>query len=304
MISLLLLLTGIYFASIYLLYRISPKSYAADTIEGEYYVSFDNGQIYYQNVGVGENAVLLLHGFNSQMSNWNKLWPKLDEVPRVIRLDIPGFGKSVWRTNTFSLASQGRRIISLMDRLGVSRVTLVGVSMGGSLAAWIAANYPERVQALMLLSPSGYPGSLQYRGALNYLIRPGIINRIATWLVKGRIYKTIFSQSRALQAFTVTASYGEKWVQDLNRITAPTVILWSSGDQRANYQYADKVESRLGNGRLVTLPFNVGHNVAGKCTALIAMLAEQLNQGKSAKAALAELKSNSRFDRECAELIF
>jgi len=304
MISFLLLLISIYFVSIYFLYRISPKSYAADAISGGKYLSFDNGRIYYQDVGVGDSAILLLHGFNSQMSNWKKLWPELKQNPRTIRLDLPGFGKSEWHTDSYSLASQGKRVISLMDELAVSRVTLVGVSMGGSLAAWLAANYPDRVNALLLLSPSGYTGSLRYQGALNYLIKPGIINRTATWLATGNIYKAIFTQSRALQALTVTASYGQKWVRDLARITTPTLILWSSGDQRAIYQYAIEVKSRISGSELVTVPGTVGHNVVGKCTSLIAKLTTQINQGKSAQSAIEQLKNNSALDPECAGLIF
>jgi uroporphyrinogen decarboxylase len=92
--------------------------------------------------------------------------------------------------------------------------------MGGSLAAFIAAQYPERVERLALLAPSGYTGALRYPGLYGLILRPGKLNAWATAIARSGIYRTLFPRSRALQALSVTASYGPGWVEALARMIA------------------------------------------------------------------------------------
>ena len=193
----------------------------------------------------GAGTTVFIHGFNGQLGAWNGAWSHMDACGQRLRLDVPGFGGSDWNTVDYGLPAQARRVVALLDQRGLARVTLVGTSMGGSLAAWIAAHYPERVERLALLAPSGYTGALRYPGLYGLILRPGKLNAWATAIARSRIYRTMFPRSRALQALSVTASYGPGWVEALARIRAPTLIVWSRGDEGVSYTTALDVRASI-----------------------------------------------------------
>jgi len=86
-----------------------------------------------------------------------------DPIPghRAIRCDFRGYGSSPAATGPHRDADD---VIELLDQLGVARTAVVGSSYGGSVALEIAARWPDRVTALLLLC-SGRPGH-QFSAAL------------------------------------------------------------------------------------------------------------------------------------------
>jgi pimeloyl-ACP methyl ester carboxylesterase len=88
---------------------------------------------------------------------------------RVLAPDLPGFGGSPpWPAERYLPSELAGLLLSLLDRLGLDRVAVVGLSWGATLGAHLAAIAPERVSALVLLdagyvlpadSPTFEPGS-------------------------------------------------------------------------------------------------------------------------------------------------
>lgn len=271
--------------------QIAPRAPDQVPVEGTRTVELVGGRVRYQSTGTGADALLCLHGFNSQLSIWNDVWPVLAECGRTVRLDLPGYGGSDWRSSSYSLPSQAERVIRFMDAVGLARATLLGVSMGGSLAAWIAAHHPDRVKGLVLLAPSAYPGALHYRGLFGELFRPGPANRWATRIASTGLYRRLYPRSRALHALTVTASYGEPWARALERIRAHAWLLWSRGDTSVPFSYASAVASAIPSSTLVPLSGSVGHNIPALRPALIGKLARRVHQGLPTELILRELES-------------
>lgn len=239
---------------------VSPKAPALTPVGDEQVASFSEGQIRFEERAEGAEAILLLHGFNGQLGDWNQVWSSLNGCGHALRLDIPGFGASRWDTQDFSLPAQARRILDFLDARGIARVTLVGTSMGGSLAAWIAAEHPKRVTGLLLLAPSGFPDSLHYSGLFGVLVKPGPANRVGGLIASNSLYSIAFPRSRALQATSVTASYGAPWADALTRISAPTMLIWSRGD--TSFHAAADVQRLIRSSQLVTVAHEAGHLLA------------------------------------------
>jgi len=216
------------------------------------------------------NTVVLLHGFNSSLERWNKVVPLLVGCGKIIRLDIPGYGFSQWGSDDFSLQAQSARVVKLLERLDVENVSLVGTSMGASIAATLAASFPDKVASLVLIAPSAYPGSLKSSMGLELFYRPGMANKLATYLVGTTVFKKLFPESVMLQALSVTASYGQPWADSLSKIKQPTTLIWSEADKTASFQYADKILASLANARLVMAEADSGHHVVIKEPGLIA----------------------------------
>jgi pimeloyl-ACP methyl ester carboxylesterase len=102
-------------------------------------------------------VVILLHGFGASLHTWEPWSQMLSSICRVVRFDLPGFGLTgADPTGDYTDARSMQVLAALMDRLGVQRASLVGNSMGGRIAWKFAAQHPERVEKLVLISPDGY----------------------------------------------------------------------------------------------------------------------------------------------------
>ncbi|MFK8843803.1 alpha/beta fold hydrolase [Streptomyces sp. Ac-502] len=97
-------------------------------------------------------ALLLLHGSAASLRSWDALVPLLAPLHRVIRIDLPGHGRSPEPSGgDYTLPEQGRRIGTALDRLGVRHAIAIGHSSGGYAAAALAEQRPELVTALVLI---------------------------------------------------------------------------------------------------------------------------------------------------------
>jgi pimeloyl-ACP methyl ester carboxylesterase len=102
-------------------------------------------------------TVVLFHGKNFSAAYWEQTAKDLSKDGyRVIMPDQIGFGKSSKPTNiqyTFQLLAQNTKAV--LDELKVSKIYLLGHSMGGMLATRFALMYPDMVEKLVLENPIG-----------------------------------------------------------------------------------------------------------------------------------------------------
>jgi pimeloyl-ACP methyl ester carboxylesterase len=118
------------------------------------FAQVDGLRVRYVRAGKGP-PVVLLHGFASSCYSWAEVIPPLAATHDVVALDMPGFGGSDVRAD-LTAATLARAVIGLLDQLGLRRVTLVGHSLGGAVAAGIGASSPDRVGALVLVDAAGF----------------------------------------------------------------------------------------------------------------------------------------------------
>jgi pimeloyl-ACP methyl ester carboxylesterase len=78
----------------------------------------------------------------------------LAENRRVIAFELPGFGASPANDRSTSLQELAGSMLRAVDALGIERFSLWGTSFGGKLALWLAAQAPERLEALVLAAPA------------------------------------------------------------------------------------------------------------------------------------------------------
>ena len=116
------------------------------------------GQLYVESKGQGR-PVVLIHGGQLDRRMWDREFDALTTQYHTIRYDVRGFGLSPAGSDTTfrSYLDLG----ALLDSLGITRTSIVGLSLGGRIAVDFAIAHPERVDRLVLLAPgvSGYPWS-------------------------------------------------------------------------------------------------------------------------------------------------
>ena len=94
--------------------------------------------------------LVLLHGFTGSSVNWQHIIPSLAQSHSVIAPDILGHGStdSPPDSHRYRMEYVAHDIVTAIRAMTTSPITLLGYSMGGRLALYIAANYPEVVNHL------------------------------------------------------------------------------------------------------------------------------------------------------------
>jgi pimeloyl-ACP methyl ester carboxylesterase len=244
-------------------------------------IDVDGLKVYYKETGPqGAPALLLLHGFGSSLQAWDDWSLKLEQKYRVIRLDLPGFGLTgASPANDYSEEKDLAILTHFVDKLGLEKFSVVGHSMGGKMAWSLAASQPERVQALVLMAPDGFPETKDI-GTKPYEV-PAIMGIIKYVLPKYLVRKSIepaFSDADALndalvnRYFDMLRAPGVRGailersnqtiytdpVPRLKAIKAPTLLIWGEQDQMIPSTNAQSYANVLSNSTTVLVP-KLGH---------------------------------------------
>jgi len=116
------------------------------------FTEVDGARIHYLDAGTGEPALVLLHAFPLHAGMWAPQIEHLSSTNRVIAPDFLGFGGSDAPETMYRYTMLGYAdlVAGLLDHLGLERVVLGGLSMGGYVAFAFLRQYPERVSGLIL----------------------------------------------------------------------------------------------------------------------------------------------------------
>lgn len=142
------------------------------------YLSVNGVRYYVDDVGQGPPLVLL-HGFTGSSQSWGTAGQLLGAHRRLLAIDLPGHGRteSPADPTRYAMDAVAADVIALLDKLGVQIADLLGYSMGGRLALYLALRYPDRWRSLILESAS--PGLAT---AAERAERAAADNSLADWI--------------------------------------------------------------------------------------------------------------------------
>jgi pimeloyl-ACP methyl ester carboxylesterase len=99
--------------------------------------------------------IVCLHGLAANCRYFDSLGERLTPDYRVIAYDLRGRGNSGKPTSGYNFIRHGADTEGFLDALSLKKVVLLGHSMGAGVAAWFTPNFPERVDALILIDGGG-----------------------------------------------------------------------------------------------------------------------------------------------------
>jgi pimeloyl-ACP methyl ester carboxylesterase len=248
------------------------------TASGENFVTVFGTRIHYIDIGTG-SAIVLLHGLGDDIGVWEAVTPALAGKHRVIALDQVGFGRSdkpllSYRVNTFVDFLDG-----FLTELKLDRVSLVGNSLGGWVAAAFALAHPDRIERLVLSDAAGYAALAKTMdprtlSALRLASREDIRILGPLTFHDKRFYEdldTAFKQRVAAgDGYTVgqvvdSIMRGEDVLDDrLSAIAKPTLILWGRDDKVIPVRFAVRFNKEIKASKLHLID-NCGHMPHVEC---------------------------------------
>ena len=114
----------------------------------------------YRESGTGPRTLVLLHGIGTDSASWVQQLAALAPACRVIAWDAPGYGASTpLPADAPTAADYADALLALLGTLGIGQAMLVGQSLGALMATAFAANYPQRIDQLVLTGPAGGYGA-------------------------------------------------------------------------------------------------------------------------------------------------
>lgn len=250
------------------------------------FVDVDGVRVHYQEAGDARApAMVLIHGFASSTLVWSKVFLKLAAAGfRVIALDMLGYGYSAKpRTGEYTIDSQARLLMRLLDALGIPRAIVVGSSYGGAVAATCALDYPERVEQLVLVGTVNNNRPLAFM--LMRLFGSPVFGDVVSPLLIGsrrllrqrmkRVYdrhswvldeRRVDARHLPLRAAsthraiirTVRGWDAERISRDAHLITQPTLLIWGETDREIPVADGERLHAEIPGSRLIVFS-NCGH---------------------------------------------
>lgn len=225
-------------------------------------------------------TVLVLHG----PTDYNPETPFLGLLGRaasVVAPSHPGFGGSARPDDFDTVYDLVRFYQDVLDTLPDEKMTLIGCSFGGWLAAEVAVNYGHRLERLILVDPVGIKvGGREERDIVHHFNtspaelarrawhdpakqRPGVLGLGWQQHLDAMPDEEIVRAARGWDALCLYAwrphLYNPRLPRWLRRITVPTLLLWGESDQIVTPSYGRAYSALIPGSRLEVVP-EAGHH--------------------------------------------
>lgn len=218
---------------------------------------------------------MLLNSLGSTLEIWDRQVGPLAERFRVVRFDLRGHGRSPAPPGPYALADLGADVLALLDRLGIERASLCGVSIGGMISMWLASHAPERVDRLALCCTSarmGPPEALLERARIaREQGTAALADAVAArWLTPAyaadhpeelrRLRDMIAATDDEGYASCCEAIAAMDLDGALERIAAPTLVIAAAEDPSTPPEHSAHIAGRIPGARM-TLVADAAHLV-------------------------------------------
>lgn len=173
------------------------------------FIDVDGRKVHYELVGDGDRTITWTHGIGSSLESWRELVPGFPGY-RHLTYSVRGMGLTEGPLGPVALGDWARDLNGLLDAVGIERTIIAGHSMGGAIAQRFTIDFPERVEALLLLATSSRVGPAAHDA----------------WMRQADEIED--TNPRLAAARRAVADYNMD--EDLKRFSIPTLILVGDSD--------------------------------------------------------------------------
>lgn len=223
-------------------------------------------RVHYWTAGEGPPLVLV-HGVAMRAEDWAPMFRKLKQRHRIYAPDLLGYGETdAAPDGDYSIAAQTEHVRGFLDAMKLGQPDVVGVSMGGWIAMKLAAEHPERVKRLVLISSAG----LAFQSTLtensfsattieeqrrSFQLQSDLAPRFPDFILRD------FLRHSKKKAPIVRASMRSMLQRHdllmdgkLQRVRMPVLIVAGTADRIVPFDVALRLKREMPHATLVTLP--------------------------------------------------
>lgn len=267
------------------------KSFAEDPKHAKF-IDVQGVRTHYIDMGSG-SPVVFVHGLGAWSYSWrHNLEPIAKLGYRVIALDLKGFGLTQKpepiTDEDYSVADQARFLKRFLEALWIPKADIVGNSMGGSIALYFAATYPEATGRIVLVDAACYKQRFPF---LLWMTKAPVLGRVSEWFMGRSSAKMVLKQVYAdpkkvtdgmIEAYAMPLSLEggkrafrtatkrllpkdyERVIASYKEIHAPALVVWGEKDNWIPPSMGQRLAKDLPNAKLVILK-GCGHMPMEEC---------------------------------------
>lgn len=231
-----------------------------------------NVNVNYIDYGEGTEALVFLHGWGQNIAMMKPIADPFCKEYRIVILDLPGFGESIELNSVWSLYDYVEMLHTLLTELKIENPILLGHSFGGKISLLYGTKYPVKK---IVTFGSPYKRGIQKISmktkVLKGLKKVPVINKLEGFAKKhigSTDYKSASPTMREILVNHVNLDISNQ----LNKIKAPTLLIWGTLDQEVPLEQAYELEKLIPDAGVVEFP-NCTHyayleNLAGTINVL------------------------------------
>jgi pimeloyl-ACP methyl ester carboxylesterase len=248
---------------------------------------------YAENDSSASQHIVLTSPWPESLYAFDRIWPRLSGIARLLAIDLPGFGRSERRTDLLSPPAMGEFLIRVLDEWDIADPHMVCPDVGTPAALFAAARHPGRIRSLVA-GGAGTAWPLEVSGTLKELIEAPDIDAFRSLDPEALIAGLVAPLGPAAPAADIIVDYvessrGDRFAESaryvrsypeqlpllaglLPQIFTPVQIITGRNDPIVPVANAEFLHERLPNSRLDEL--DAGHlaweEVPGDYGAIIA----------------------------------
>lgn len=241
-----------------------------------------NLSIEYQDRGIGK-VILFLHGWQDNLHTFDSLAKYLSPTNRIVRIDLPGFGKSEVPNEHWDLDNYVQFVKNFIQKLNLSVDTIVGHSFGGRITIKGSATKKLQPHKIILIGSAGLAKNRTFRNSVlkSFAKIGGWITNIPPlffWREKLRkkIYRIIGSDYLNVGALkdTFLKIISEDLSMSAKKITMPTLLIWGESDAETPLSDGKQLSRLIRNSKLKVIS-GAGHLVHREKSQEVAKLVQE-----------------------------
>jgi 2-hydroxy-6-oxonona-2,4-dienedioate hydrolase len=222
-------------------------------------------------------ALVLMHGTGGHLETYARNMEALSQRFDVIAYDFPGHGYTTHTSRDLEIPDYTAHLAALLDTLGIERAHISGESLGGWVALAFAAAYPQRVDRLIGNTPGGRLVLPEVMATIKGLSMQAVesptrerIRARLSWLMADQadvtdelvgVRQAIYSRPGFRDSMRHLLCLQEPDIrarnlvtdEDLARISAPTLVLWTTGDPSGPPESGREIAEKIPGARFVLL---------------------------------------------------
>lgn len=231
------------------------------------FVNIDGMNIFYKTAGEGKK-VMLLHGWGGQADSFLPVFNYLSAKFNVYAIDFPGFGQSSMPEKPWGAEDYADILIKVFDALNIEKACLIGHSHGGRVSIMAAAGHPDRIDKMVLVDSAGIrpKRNLKYyfkvykfklMKKMYLLFTPHKMREAKLQEFYKKYGSSDYKESGNLRQ-TFVKLVNQDLRPYLNKIKAPTLLIWGDQDKDTPIKYGRIMEQEIPDAGLVVFK-GAGH---------------------------------------------